>query len=409
MTHGASEPRGPWEPPTLVKEARGLDRPVPAVGRRRQRVSRARVGEEPRRLQRRSSPCARLSPDGRRVVGEGTTVFDGGDEAPDDRGAEVLQARRLVLHLRPRGRRADGLAGRAALANVLGPYEDRIVLAQGPTAVNGPHQGAWVDDRRAARLVRPLPGPRRLRTRRAPAADAMEGRLAGDRRRPRRRRHRRAGGSLDEAARARRRAASRRRATSSTARARPAVAVAGEPRATWWSLVGGALRLPRRSGRGAQATRSGTRGHLLLQKLPAPAFMATTLVSPRVAARGEEAGLVVMGRDYAVLTVSRSRRWRPPLAARLPAGRRLRDRDEAAARAIGAGPVELRVEVARGGDLPLQRASRRTARSSRSGIRSPLARGCGWCQGRGVRPCAPGCATTGWALFDWFRVGPEAR
>ncbi|WP_243229556.1 glycoside hydrolase 43 family protein [Microbacterium sp. CIAB417] len=28
----------------------------------------------------------------------------------------------------------------------LGPYEHRIVLAQGDTAVNGPHQGAWVDD-----------------------------------------------------------------------------------------------------------------------------------------------------------------------------------------------------------------------------------------------------------------------
>ncbi|MRV70279.1 family 43 glycosylhydrolase [Duganella sp. FT92W] len=29
--------------------------------------------------------------------------------------------------------------------NIEGPYEDRIVMAQGMTAINGPHQGAWVD------------------------------------------------------------------------------------------------------------------------------------------------------------------------------------------------------------------------------------------------------------------------
>jgi len=29
--------------------------------------------------------------------------------------------------------------------SVFGPYEDRIVLAQGRTDVNGPHQGAWVE------------------------------------------------------------------------------------------------------------------------------------------------------------------------------------------------------------------------------------------------------------------------
>src|SRR4029450_4703465 len=29
--------------------------------------------------------------------------------------------------------------------SVLGPYEDKVVLAQGASTVNGPHQGAWVD------------------------------------------------------------------------------------------------------------------------------------------------------------------------------------------------------------------------------------------------------------------------
>ena len=29
--------------------------------------------------------------------------------------------------------------------NIYGPYEEKIVLRQGDTPVNGPHQGAWVD------------------------------------------------------------------------------------------------------------------------------------------------------------------------------------------------------------------------------------------------------------------------
>jgi beta-xylosidase len=29
--------------------------------------------------------------------------------------------------------------------NIYGPYEHRMVLDQGRTAINGPHQGAWVD------------------------------------------------------------------------------------------------------------------------------------------------------------------------------------------------------------------------------------------------------------------------
>ena len=29
--------------------------------------------------------------------------------------------------------------------NIYGPYEDKIVLHQGDSSVNGPHQGAWVD------------------------------------------------------------------------------------------------------------------------------------------------------------------------------------------------------------------------------------------------------------------------
>ena len=31
--------------------------------------------------------------------------------------------------------------------NIFGPYEEKVVMHQGNTAVNGPHQGAWVTTR----------------------------------------------------------------------------------------------------------------------------------------------------------------------------------------------------------------------------------------------------------------------
>ena len=38
------------------------------------------------------------------------------------------------------------MADRAALPDVYGPYEYRIVLHEGGSGINGPHQGGWVED-----------------------------------------------------------------------------------------------------------------------------------------------------------------------------------------------------------------------------------------------------------------------
>ena len=91
------------------------DRRLSPVGRRREDVRRARVGEEPGRLQR-GPHRARAQPRRPARDRRGADGLRRRDEAPDHRGAEALQAGRLVLDLRPRRRRADGLAGRAPLA-----------------------------------------------------------------------------------------------------------------------------------------------------------------------------------------------------------------------------------------------------------------------------------------------------
>ena len=78
------------------------------------------------------------------------------------------------------------------------------------------------------------------------------------------------------------------------------------PAADWWSLTAkpGALRLSAVPDPGP--ANLWPVPHLLLQKLPAPAFVATTRVDAGALRVGERAGLVVMGLDYAALVVERT-------------------------------------------------------------------------------------------------------
>ena len=166
------------------------------------------------------------------------------------------------------------------------------MLAQGATAVNGPHQGALGRDAAAARTGSCTSRTGRVRPHRPPAADAVEGRLAGDRRRSGRRRARRAGAGW--------RAAPSRAASAPPCprpsddfdgeHARPAVAVAGNPRRTWASLTRGGVR----SACAAVAARANlwSATNLLLQKLPAPGVHGAPRASTRAAcAPASAAGL----------------------------------------------------------------------------------------------------------------------
>ena len=87
-----------------------------------------------------------ISPDARTVLGPPVTVIDG-DAVP---GYSILEGPKLYKRdgwywiFAPAGGVANGWQSAFRSRSVLGPYEGRIVLAQGDTLVNGPHQGAWV-------------------------------------------------------------------------------------------------------------------------------------------------------------------------------------------------------------------------------------------------------------------------
>lgn len=86
-----------------------------------------------------------LSADGTRAIGEPVIVFDGnGTECRTSEGPKFYKRDGWYWIMFPAGGVPTGFQVAMRSKNVYGPYEHKIVLAQGGTNVNGPHQGAWI-------------------------------------------------------------------------------------------------------------------------------------------------------------------------------------------------------------------------------------------------------------------------
>lgn len=86
-----------------------------------------------------------MAPDGSKLLDDGVLVFDGHDDHPTIEGTKMHKRDGYYYILAPGGGVAQGWQAMLRSRNIYGPYEDRIVLHQGDTDVNGPHQGAWVE------------------------------------------------------------------------------------------------------------------------------------------------------------------------------------------------------------------------------------------------------------------------
>ncbi|MET7459073.1 glycoside hydrolase 43 family protein [Nonomuraea sp. NPDC005501] len=142
----AEDPRGPWSEPHLVKPGLGLIDPCPLWDEDGQAYlvhawAKSRAGISNRLT------LHRMAPDASRVLDEGAIVIDA-DLLP---GYRTLEGPKLYRHdghywvFAPAGGVATGWQSVFRSRSIFGPYEDRIVLEQGGTDVNGPHQGGWVD------------------------------------------------------------------------------------------------------------------------------------------------------------------------------------------------------------------------------------------------------------------------
>lgn len=86
-----------------------------------------------------------LSPDGTKAIGNPVIVFDGnGTENRTCEGPKFYKRDGWYWIFCPAGGVPTGFQLAMRSKSPYGPYEHKIVLAQGKTTVNGPHQGAWV-------------------------------------------------------------------------------------------------------------------------------------------------------------------------------------------------------------------------------------------------------------------------
>lgn len=82
-----------------------------------------------------------MSADGTRLLDEGMTVYTG----PVAEGTKIFKKDGYYYLSIPEGGVGTGWQTILRSKNIYGPYEKKVVLEQGSTTINGPHQGAIVD------------------------------------------------------------------------------------------------------------------------------------------------------------------------------------------------------------------------------------------------------------------------
>ena len=141
----AVDPRGPWEPLTLVQRASGWIDPGPLWDDDGS-VYLVHAWAKSRAGFNSVITLRRLTPDGRHLADDAAvTVFDGTTSQPTIEGPKFYKRGGYYYIFAPAGGVTNGWQTVLRSPSARGPYEARIVLRQGRTAVNGPHQGGWIE------------------------------------------------------------------------------------------------------------------------------------------------------------------------------------------------------------------------------------------------------------------------
>jgi len=131
----AERPEGPWSPLHCLKAVEKWEDPCPfwdSDGRAY--LGRSQHGAGPIILH-------RMSADGRTLLDDGVTIYTG----PVAEGTKFLKRGEWYYLSIPEGGVGEGWQTVLRSKNIYGPYERKVVLEQGTTTINGPHQGALVD------------------------------------------------------------------------------------------------------------------------------------------------------------------------------------------------------------------------------------------------------------------------
>lgn len=141
----AADPFGKWSEPVNIRPGAGWIDPCPfwdddgkaylVAG-----VAKSRIGYKS------VLHMVEMQPDGMGLTGEEIKIFDGNEnDQVTIEGPKMYKRNGWYYIFAPAGGVKTGWQTVLRSKNVFGPYEYKVVMRQGGSPVNGPHQGAWVD------------------------------------------------------------------------------------------------------------------------------------------------------------------------------------------------------------------------------------------------------------------------
>ena len=139
----AKEISGPWSDPELVEAGKGLIDPCPlwdddGTGYLVHAFAGSRAGIKSIIV------IKKLNTAGTKTIDAGVLVYDGHDTDPTIEGPKIYKRNNYYYIFAPAGGVGNGWQLVLRSKNIYGPYDRKVVMDQGTTKINGPHQGAWV-------------------------------------------------------------------------------------------------------------------------------------------------------------------------------------------------------------------------------------------------------------------------
>ena len=138
-----SDPAGDWSDPVLVFAGKGIIDPCP-LWDDDGKVWLVHAYAGSRAGIKSVIAIAPMNEAGTKVTGPDHIVYDGHTDDPTIEGPKIYKRNGYYYIFAPAGGVSTGWQLVLRSKNLMGPYDRKVVMDQGKSPVNGPHQGAWV-------------------------------------------------------------------------------------------------------------------------------------------------------------------------------------------------------------------------------------------------------------------------
>ena len=135
---------GPWSHPVLVEEGKGLIDPCP-LWDDDGKVYLVHAFAGSRAGIKSIIVIKKMNATGTKTMDNGVLIYDGHEKDSTIEGPKFYKRNRYYYIFAPAGGVSTGWQTVLRSKNIYGPYERKVVMDQGTTNINGPHQGAWVN------------------------------------------------------------------------------------------------------------------------------------------------------------------------------------------------------------------------------------------------------------------------